>query len=193
MANLQTEFEESIAAMNLSDEAAQSGKSTVEGFISGSEDMLPAVREAYTKIANAAVAAIDAQLKIKSPSKVFELRGEYATSGFVGGVNDMEPEVTAARMNAANNSSEIFALEQNHLIRQFNAMSNPTEAVAASIGQREPESGTNPVFNIEYNITGVGSTDELESILKSRDVDLKGYILDTLEDANIDNRRRAFV
>lgn len=193
MANLQTELEESIAAMNLSEEAGQSGRSTVEGFINGSEEMLPAVREAYKKIANAAVAAIDEQLKIKSPSKVFEDRGEYAMSGFVGGVVNMEPEVTAAMINAANNSTDTFALEQNQLIRQFNAISNPTEAVAASIGQRESEGGTNFVFNNEYNITGVGSINELESILKSRDADLKGYILDVLEDANIDNRRRAFV
>lgn len=193
--SLQDELEGAIQSMDLSEEAAQSGKNLIEGFINGANDMLPQVQKAYEKIADAAVSAIDKKLEIRSPSKVLELRGEYAMSGFVGGVDAMEPEVAAAMADAAHSGANAFALEQNQLIRQFNTMSRPAEAVHANVGIDRAGSAnkiTNPVFNIEYNITGVGSSNELESILESRDADLKGYILDVLEDARIDGQRRAF-
>ena len=67
MDQLQLELEKSIQEMDMSDEAAASGKETMQGFIDGAEYKLPAVKAAYSRIAQAAIAAMDAQLQIKSP------------------------------------------------------------------------------------------------------------------------------
>ncbi len=195
---LQTELESTIKEMNLSNEAAESGKNTVEGFIKGSEDMLPAVRTAYTKIAKAAVAAIDAQLQIKSPSKVFEDRGEYTMSGFVGGVVAMEPEVMAAMKDAANIGTKAFTEEESKtasLIPQFmqylKALWSGNDAVAAQSG-----SGSTSHFHLtvspQYEITGAANPSELEGVLKRNTSSIKELVLDILEDAGIDKARRAF-
>lgn len=195
---LQAELESTIEEMNLSSEAAQSGKSTVEGFIRGSEDMLPAVRTAYTKIAKAAVAAIDAQLQIKSPSKVFEDRGEYAMSGFVGGVIAMEPEVTAAMKDAANIGTKAFTEEESKsasLIPQFmqylKALWSGNDAVAAQSG-----GGNTSHFHLtvspQYEITGAVNPSELEGVLSRNTSNIKELVLDILEEHGIDKARRAF-
>ncbi|MGD9567519.1 MAG: phage tail tape measure protein [Sedimentibacter sp.] len=196
MNSLQTELESAIKEMNLSNEAAESGRSTVEGFINGSEEMLPAVREAYTKIANAAVTAIDEQLKIKSPSKVFEDRGKYTMSGFVGGVVNMEPEVTEAMTNAANIGTKAFTEEEANtasLIPQFiKALWTGNDAVAAQSG------GGNASYiyltvSPQYDITGDVNSAELEGVLSRNTNSIKDIVLEILESNGIDKARRAFV
>ncbi len=171
---LQTELENAIDEMNLSNEAAQSGKNTVEGFIRGSENMLPAVRTAYTKIAQAAVAAIDAQLQIKSPSKVFEGRGEYTMSGFVRGVTAMEPDVAEAMKDMASLGTRAF-----------------TETVNAR--QPSGESGAVHIaLSPQYEISGIDNPDEVERVLERATGSLKELILDVIETYGIDKARRAF-
>ena len=171
---LQLELENAIEEMNLSDEAAQSGKNTIQGFIDGAEEMLPAVEAAYARIANAAVAAIDARLKIQSPSKVFEERGEYAMSGFVGGVVAMEPEVTAAMSDAAAASTRAFT---------------GNEAISAQTG-----GGNHIVLTVSpsYSFSGTENAPEIESVLRRAAGELKDLVLEAIEEAGIDSGRRAF-
>lgn len=49
---------DSVADMDLNDEAVKSAQSTVQGFIDGAEGMMPRVKEAYEKVANAASDAL---------------------------------------------------------------------------------------------------------------------------------------
>ena len=49
---------DSVADMDLNDEAMKSARSTVQGFIDGAEGMMPRVKEAYEKVANAASDAL---------------------------------------------------------------------------------------------------------------------------------------
>ena len=49
---------DSVADMDLNDEAMKSAQSTVQGFIDGAEGMMPRVKEAYEKVANAASDAL---------------------------------------------------------------------------------------------------------------------------------------
>ena len=164
---LQLELETTIEEMDLNNEAAKSGKNTIQGFIDGAEEMLPAVEAAYARIANAAVKAIDARLQIRSPSKVFEDRGEYAMSGFVGGVVAMEPEVTAAMKDAANIGIKAFTEEESKtasLIPQFmqylKALWSGNDAVAAQSGGNA--SYFHLVVSPQYEITGAVNPSELE-------------------------------
>lgn len=175
MDNLKMELETAIEEMNLSEAAAESGKNTIQGFIDGASDMLPAIQSAYARLAEAAVTAIDERLDIHSPSKVLELRGEYAISGFVNGVVSKEPELIAAMNNAVSAG-----------IKTVDAVS----AVSDNAGRIGGVS--NPVFNINYSITGVESVSELKAMLESRDRDLKEYILEVIGDDARDRVRRSF-
>lgn len=49
---------DSVADMDLNDEAMKSAQSTIQGFIDGAEGMMPRVKEAYEKVANAASDAL---------------------------------------------------------------------------------------------------------------------------------------
>lgn len=114
MDSLKLDLEATIAKMDLSAEAAESGRDTIQGFIDGANGKLPAVQAAYARIAKAAVDAIDKRLEIKSPSKVFEIRGEHTMGGFIGGVTAMEPELAAAMKDAAKLLTNAFTAEEAH-------------------------------------------------------------------------------
>lgn len=178
MDNLKVELENTIREMNLSEEAAESGKNTIQGFIDGANDMLPAIQAAYTRIAEAAIAAIDERLDIHSPSRVLELRGEYAISGFIEGVASMKPELISAMASAA--SAAVKTVDAVSVVSAVPDIAGRTGGVS------------NPVFNISYNISGVGSTSELKAMLEERDRDLKEYILEVLEEERIDGARRSY-
>ncbi len=109
---LELELATAIEKMDMSEEAALSGKETMQGFIDGAEYKLPAVKAAYERIAKEAIAAMDAQLQIKSPSKVFELRGQYTMGGFIGGITSMETEMAATMKEAAKIGAQAFTAEE---------------------------------------------------------------------------------
>ena len=101
---LQLELEAAVGDMDLSEQAAQSGKNTIQGFIDGSEDMLPAVEAAYARLANAAVAAIDAQLQIQSSSSA--VSAEAGVSG-----NSVALTVSPTyNLSGAENASDIASV-----------------------------------------------------------------------------------
>ncbi|MEN6437016.1 MAG: phage tail tape measure protein [Syntrophobacter sp.] len=199
MNKLKTELETSIEKMNLNEEAAKSGRDTIQGFIDGANDKLPAVRTAYERIANAAIAAIDARLDIHSPSKVLELRGEHAMSGFVAGVASMEPEVTAAMSNAASAGTEAFTAEETRaasfapqLMKYLGAFRTNNEAVSAESGGNGRVNYIDLTVSPSYSISGVKNPSDITTILREAAGDLKDYILEIIEDAGIDTSRRSY-
>lgn len=193
---LQQELESAISDMDMNEAAATSGKSTIQGFIDGANDMLPAVRSAYAAIAQAAVDAIDAQLDINSPSKVLEVRGEYAMSGFVGGVENMTPDVQEAMSMAASAGADAFTSAEEAQIVAFTpqlmAYLTGRDALMAESGG--DSSGAYIVLTISpvYNLTGVGNASELEAVLADHDEDLRDYVLEIIEEAGIDTARRKY-
>lgn len=58
MDELQVNLAQDIEEMNLSTEAAESGKATIQGFIDAADDMLPQVEAAYARVAKAASNAL---------------------------------------------------------------------------------------------------------------------------------------
>ena len=171
---LQLELETSIGEMDLGEKAAESGKNTIQGFINGAGDMIEPLKEAYAAIAQAAVDAIDEKLDINSPSKVLELRGEYAMAGFVGGVSSMEQDVVAAMSSAASAGTDAIS----------------AEAVSAVPGRSE----TSIILTVapNYTLPGGSATSEIAAMLREATEDLKDKVLDILEEAGIDSARRAY-
>lgn len=171
---LQLKLETSVSEMNLNDEAAESGKSTMQGFIKGAEGMLPYVKEAYARIAQAGIDAIDAKLEIHSPSRVMWNRAEMAWSGYIKATEAMEPDVKVAMAETAGAGVNAIA----------------TEAVSAKSGGN----GTPIDLTVApvYNFPGGSTAADIAAVLRDATEDLKDKVLSILEEAGIDSARRAY-
>ena len=171
---LQLELETAVEGMNLDEEAAESAKSTMQGFIKGAEGMLPAVQAAYERIAQAGIDAIDARLQIHSPSRVMWNRAEMAWSGYIKATESMEPDVKEAMAETAGAG--------------VNAI--PTEAIAANSGGNDKpiQLTVSPV----YNFPGGSTASDIAAVLRDATEDLKEKVLGILEEAGVDAARRAY-
>jgi TP901 family phage tail tape measure protein len=202
LANLETEFslsmqalqeklETTIDEMDLNDEAIDSGRNTVQGFIDGAQDMLPAVQEAYEEIANAAIGAFDRKLEIHSPSRVMWDRAEMTWDGFILSTEQMRPEIESAMSNQADAGINAFAITPNFTNAQ-NGIQADSGIEALSFGASQGDIEIKIDYSPQYDFTGVSNKDEFEAILKSRDAEFKNMILDVIADAKIDAKRRAY-
>lgn len=170
---IQDDLEEAIAGMSMSEEAADAGKKTIQGFVDGAKGMLPEVEAAYARIAEAAVAAIDARLQIHSPSEVMWDRAEMTWAGFIAGTEAMQADVAAAM--AATASSYL----------------GTTGAVSAESGR----SGGLVIhldYSPQYDFRGASNPTEVESVLREHDAGLRDIILDILAEASADAQRREY-
>lgn len=66
------------------------------------------------------------------------------------------------------------------------------DAIRAAPVESDKGGNGSPVINIQYDITGVGSVNELEAMLKGRDDDLIGVIIEALDERDGDRSRRAY-
>lgn len=171
---LQKELETTIGNMKLGEEAAQSGQNAMQGFIKGAEDMLPEVQAAYTKLGQAAIAAMKEALDSHSPSRVMWEIGKYAMKGFTGGVEAMEPDVAAAMKSAANTGVDAFGA---------NAINAESGGGGVSISLD---------YSPQYDLGNGNSASEIEAMLRTHDNDLRNMLLDLLESLGIYAKRGVY-
>ncbi len=181
---LQTALADDITAMNLSEEAATSGKYTIEGFIDGATDMLPQVQAAYARIAQAAMAAIDSTLDINSPSREMEYRAEMTWAGYINQTREMEPEVMSAMSEAANLGVQAAEVQ---------ALMNPvrTEAVIARSADTGNGSSQLPPIQVSITVEGDASADTAEN-LKAATGEVIEAVLEAIDDRDQDRQRRLY-
>lgn len=193
---LQKELEETVAEMDLGQEAAQSGINTVQGFINGAIDMLPQVEAAYSRIAQAGIDALNKKLEIRSPSHVMFESGEHTMAGFVGGIEAMEPEIAAAMKDAVGMGLGAFAAEQAQfvmvapqLIAALSAMSGGTDALRANGGGY---GGIHIDIRQENTISGIANPEQLEPALAANAQGLREMIYEVVEDRERDAAWRRY-
>lgn len=174
MQALQEELETTVSEMDLNEEAATSGKNTMQGFIDGAEEMLPYVQDAYARIAQAGIDAIDAKLQIRSPSRVMWNRAEMAWSGYIKATEAMEPDVKVAMAETAGAGVNAIATEA--ISSKSSGNGTPVELTVAPV----------------YNFHGGSTASDIESVLRDATDDLRDKVLDILEEAGIDSARRAY-
>jgi len=87
----------------------------IAGFVNGIKNRIGQVSSATAQMAQAATTAAKSNLKIQSPSKVFEEMGINTTAGFVVGLEKGTPEV----LDAINRLSKGTIEEQEELIGQL--------------------------------------------------------------------------
>ena len=200
MAALQQDLVAQVNKMNLQGDAAESGKSTIQGLIKGAEGMKPAVAAAYASVAQAAINAINKTMKNSSPSKVMEEASMYSVMGLVKGAEKHQElyaetmsEVARAGIDAYKDIDLVSALgpmayEQDGRI--FLKTEQPTHAISSDTGN------TGTVIQLElapvYNISGNASPDAVRDTLAQHNDGLRDLVLDIVAEAGIDQRRRSY-
>ena len=201
MDELQVQLSEDIAAMEFSEDAAESGRATIQGFVDGASGMLPQVQTAYRRIANAANAALS---NASSP---------YTDRGYASGtasappgwawVGEAGPELMLLRggetILPAETSRE-FAHAQQELravsfapeLAALLAARQAQRAVPAAEALSSSSGGVTVSISPSYQISGSTNAEELRAVLSAHDEELVAMILRTLEEAEMDTARRAY-
>lgn len=200
MDELQTELAADIEAMNLGEEAAASGKATIQGYLNGITIMLPQVQAAYQRLANAASNALDSA---SVPDRGFASGTPDAPPGWAW-VGELGPELMRLRGGETilpASVSQDFALASREMqtlssVPEFTALLAAQQAEAAipsAAAQAIPAGGElYLVISPSYQISGSANAGEIRDVLVSRDEELVELILRTLEEAGIDAARRAY-
>lgn len=194
MDELQAQLAADIDAMDLGDEAAESGKATIQGFITGANGMLPQVQSAYERIAQAAIDAIDAKLDIHSPSRVMMEKANMTWEGYIRETEAMRPKLEESMMLTAGagidavseEDMQIIALAPK-LLSAISAASRGADMDGAGFGTGSGGSSISVTFEIQGN-----ATPETVSDLREYGEDFAARVLEVIEDADIDTSRRKY-
>lgn len=198
MDELQAELAADIEAMDLGAEATESGKATIQGFVSGAEAMLPQVQAAYSRIAQAAIDAIDAKLEIHSPSRVMEEKADMTWAGYIKETEALQPDVAEAMSGMAGAGVEAFSAEEIQAVgiapqlMAYLASYQAGNAISAESGAGGGGGSIVIYFEPQYDLAGVTNAAELEAILAAHDEDMRELILEVLQEAGVDAARRAY-
>lgn len=174
MDELQASLVEDIAAMDLSEEARQSGIATIQGYISAAGSMRGQVAAAYSSLGSAATSALRG--------------GGSSRRGYASGTTDAEagvhlvgeygPELVAFR----GGESVLTAAQTQDVLSR-----DAVEAVPASMSQTFS-------FNLSpsYSFTGTQNREDMDAAFQRQNENLRVLILDVVREAQIDSQRRAF-
>lgn len=198
MDTLQSELVKDVEAMNLNTEAANSGKSTIQGFIDGAEKMLGPVKTAYAKIAAAAAKALKVELKINSPSEVTTEIGQYTGEGIIQGAISQEEAfrkamrgMALAGVDAYQSVRLVDALGAEYFERDGKIFTQTQNALTAKSNTPVQNTITLSVSPV-YNINGNDKPEAVRQTLAQHDSELRSLVLDIIEDAGIDKERRRY-
>lgn len=206
MAALQKNVEDTIREMDLNNEAAQSGKNTIQGFISGAENMLPAVRTAYYRVAQAARNALSgpslpasvgipgyATGTVNAPNMF--IAGEQGPELIVGaqGSTVFPSEETQKILSAANRIQKESVSAITYSPQLMNYL-NAAGVGAAPISADRGGSGANIEIKISpvYQISGNSTPESFAATMNDQNEYLRGLVIDALEQAGIDAARRSY-
>lgn len=197
MDELQAELAADIEAMDLGAEAAASGKATIQGFVSGAEGMLPQVQAAYSRIAQAAIDAIDAKLEIHSPSRVMEEKADMTWAGYIQETEALEPDVAEAMSSAAGAGFDAFSAEELQAVgivpqlMAYLASYQASNAISAEVGGNINTVPQTITFEITYDVSGANA-DDIMPRLEAYSEDLVDLIRSVIEEDRVNARRMSY-
>lgn len=200
MDELQQELAADIEAMDLGDEAAESGMATIQGFIDGATNMLPQVQAAYKSVARAAANALDPNgirgfsgrgyaVGTRSAEPGFAMVGENGPElvYFNGGEQVMTAAETAAMRDRLSFQAVAFAPQ---LLEVMSAMGNANRPDAQAISAVSESKGSISI-QITFDIDGNATPETVESLRAYGD-DFADRVLEVLADAGVDAARRRY-
>ena len=174
---IKDDLADDISGMDLSDEAKESAKQTIQGFIDGAKGLLPQVQQAYKEVGDTAARALNGALDINSPSKVTDYSGQMSVKGFMLPAEEMKPEVRKAYHDLGEAGAEGIS----------DATTNsPTPILAEQSG-----GASNVTMQISYTITGSAGP-ELEGQLNESAQHLRQIVIDVMNERAVDESRRRY-
>lgn len=178
MDELQAALAEDIEAMDLGDEAKESAQATIQGFIDGAVGMLPQVTAAYNRIASAAKAALStAGAGTADSIPGYAVGTQSAAPGFAL-VGENGPELVCF-----NGGEQVMTAAQTAAFQ-----SSATPAVSAVLSAT---GGPAPSVQVVFQIAGNATPETVQALQEYGD-EFAARVLEVLEDANVDARRRAY-
>ena len=182
MDELQQELAADIEAMDLGDEAAASGRATIQGYIDAANDMLPEVQAAYKSLARAATNSLG------TPSYVNSAWYASGNRGYATGTESAEPGWAMV----GENGPELMFFNGGEKVlnaAQTSALQSKSEpAVSAKLATA---GGSMPPVQVTFQIDG-NATEETVQDLRAFADEIVGRVMDTIEDAQADAARGAF-
>ena len=174
MDELQSELAADIEAMNLSDEAAASGRATIQGYIDAAQEQLPRVQAAYANLGAAAAAAMrNASGGSTSGSgKGYAIGTSYAEPGYAV-VGENGPEIVLMEGGEkVLNAAETRALQKEYtqtvmllpeLFKQMRGYAIGTGSASPGLA-RVGESGPEAIFDPQAALFAMPSISAEEAI-----------------------------
>ena len=176
MDELQASLVEDIAAMDLSEEARQSGIATIQGYISAAGSMRGQVAAAYADLGNVATSALQGN---KTSRRGYAAGTMDAEAG-VHLVGEYGPELVAFRGGES-------VLTAAHTQEVLSAGRSAVEAIPTSTAQTFQIS-----LSPSYSFTGTQSREDMDAAFQRQNENLRVLILDVVREAQFDSQRRAF-
>lgn len=191
IADLQTNFSEQmdllqealaddIEAMDFGTEAAEAGKATIDGFISSANNMLPQVRAAYGRLAQAAKDAL-------TPGG-----GNSGGSGN-GYVGTTYLRAYAEGTRYAQEGAALVGEYGPELVYMRGGETVLTAKQTSAVLSKNGGGGGRTIqLSPTYHINGSANAEELEAVLRAHDEGLRAMVLEVIEEAEADSARRAY-
>ena len=176
MDELQQNLVADVEAMDLSAEAAAAGQATIQGFIDGSNDMLPRVQAAYQRLASAAANALSTYT------------GTTTDDGYASGTQNASPGFKLVGENGPelmyfNGGEKVLTASETRNALQA---SSPVQAIGAE------SVGNGPVsIQVEINVDG-NATPETVAELRGYGDEFAERVREVMEEAGIDATRRGY-
>ena len=182
MDELQQELAADIEAMDLGDEAAASGRATIQGYIDAANDMLPEVQAAYKALARAASNSLG------TPSYVNSAWYASGNRGYATGTESAQP---GWAMVGENGPELMFFNGGEKVLNAAQTSALQTKSEPAVSAKLATAGGSMPPVQVTFQIDG-NATQETVQDLRAFADEIVGRVMDTLEDAQADAARGAF-
>lgn len=100
-----------VSDLDMSDEAKTSAENTLNGFVAGIDSGSGALLGRMTQLANDAIAAFNAGLEVKSPSRATKRSAAYTVQGFVDEIKAHEMEIKKTMQQLGQTAVNSFSVD----------------------------------------------------------------------------------
>jgi len=190
MDGLVSDFESDVQRLDMSADASSAARSTIQGYINSANSMLPQVRAAFARLAQAAKSSLSVSVSVSQTMGGVKMAAyasgtERAKRGFAM-VGEDGPEVMFMEGGEKIlNAGQTAALQDSLSSRNTEAMLDPR----FSTERAETAGGSAPVINITFRIEGNATTETVEALHRYED-EFAEKVLEVIEEARIDTVRR---
>ena len=212
MDQLIQDMEEDIAALDMSAEAAEGGRATIQAYIDQADGMLPQVQAAYRRVAAAAVSAMGTGYLPYRDSAYVANGNAYRYGGFASGTENAPPgwswvgEEGPELMRMHGGEQILPSNISQEVARTYRAYNKYSGEYAAARAIQGIQSSTRPALEVigggrtsdgakvEMHLhIGAGASPETVNAWQDyvNSGELRATILDVMEDAQADTERRA--